>query len=1042
VDEKVRRSITWVVIIGLIATIAVFAYGRKTELDRLTAQIGGGSPAEQLAATERLVAKQKMLEALEERPRWVQERAALAIGRLGTYDALWEAGGAMGVLDEPPQARVREAVRLQGVTAMDLLVEGIQDKDGNRRGCFAGPLGQIGEPAIDPLSDLMDAWDQYVRDICRDQLAAILAARDSARTAAKTLVETRETRLKAFTERAAKPPAGDTEDYAKLSKEERAKLAEAQEAQAKVPTTLIVDQLLIDILLLPAPPAERKQEAAEYLRRVATAKATVTSAKGPLIQSVIDQLLTAEAADVRATGCELLGAMGNQTYSVTGDVVGAPVGEPVAEPMVAPLLTRLQSDPEWPVRRKAAVALGRLQLVAMKQGATRPLIAALSSPRAEVKAAAAQALGMIAAARPFDTAALKWTETGPNEAAKAAAAPLAATLRQNRAGAASELATALQKVGPPAIPHLLPALDHPEVEVRLLATETVAEIGTPAAVAPLARKSLVDREVAVRQTAANALRELATPEVTPNLVQALGDEDWKVYYAAKDALARLGAAAVPALVQALSSNNARIAYTAEQSLAAIGAPAVEPLVQSLSSGNAQVLKWVSIALGDIGYDAWRPASRVLAQSPSPSTRAAAAKALGGTGYADAVKPLLDAANDPAPQVRIAVASGLVQLGDARATPTLVGLLQDKNGSVRAATMDRLLEWYDPPTLPELAKLLESGDADVRRRSAIVLAHHVGGQEELQAAVASATTAGEAHEVPQRLMNNIAEWTDKLVAGADAEAQSNLQRLADGQEAGPRYASVVGMSTVARRTQVDANRDWAVAELAKRLTAKEQELQTTAAVAVARARVPGVLEAAVKESGVAADVRRASVEALGLLGTDSSVPILIPLCEAGGPDASLAADAIGSIGRRISEESEGRSPEAMAAADTLIKLARAERDPLLKAQLGLSIAQIGEASVTPAINFLKDAEDAERPFAAAVLGKLGNVAVDPYLLRARNEVRAVAGQEAISEWFAVALWATGDKMARDYCQALPPEEQPSREKIDQTNAELEKLLDVM
>jgi len=680
VDEKVRRSITWIVVIGLIGVIAVFAYGRKTELDRMADRIGSGSPAEQLAATERLVHKQKLVEALDERPRWVQERAALSLGRLGTHEALWEAGGALGVLDDPPQARVREAVRLQGETAMDLLVEGIQDKDGNRRGCFAGPLGQIGEPAIDPLSDLMDAWDQYVRDIVRDQLAAVLAARNTALTNADTLVETREARLKAFTERAAKPPAGDPEDYAALAEEERGKLAEAQAALAETPSTLIVDELLMDLLKQPPPSAERKQEAAEYLRRVATAKATVTAAKGPLIQSVIDELLTAEAADVRATGCELLGAMGQQTYTVTGDVVGAPVTAEVAQPMVAPLLARLQQDPEWPVRRKAAVALGRLQLVSLDGGATVPLIAALGNPRPEVKAAAAQALGMIAAARPFDTATLKWTDPGPNATAKAAAAPLAATLRQNRAGAASELAVALQKVGPPAIVHLIPALDHADGEVRLLATETIAAIGTQAAVGPLARKSLVDSQVAVRQTAANALRELATPEVIPSLVQALGDGDWKVYYAAKDALARLGAAAVPALVQALRSPSARIAYTAEQALAGIGGPAVPSLVESLTTGDPQVLRWVSIALGDIGYDAWKPAARILAESASPSTRAAAAKALGGTGYADAVKPLLDAAKDPAPQVRTAVASALVQLGDARATPTLVALMQDRDAA--------------------------------------------------------------------------------------------------------------------------------------------------------------------------------------------------------------------------------------------------------------------------------------------------------------------------------------------------------------------------
>jgi HEAT repeat protein len=496
------------------------------------------------------------------------------------------------------------------------------------------------------------------------------------------------------------------------------------------------------------------------------------------------------------------------------------------------------------------------------------------------------------------------------------------------------------------------------------------------------------------------------------------------------------------LVQALRSNNARIAYTAEQALAAVGEPAVPSLIAGLSSTDPQVLRWVSVALGDIGYSTVRPAAQVLASHGSPTTRAAAARALGGTGYADAVQPLIEAAKDPSPQVRVAVVSALVQLGDARATPTLMALLQDSDEAVRAVAMDRLFEWYDPPAIPELAKLLDTPDVGVQRRAAILLADHVGGQEELRAAVASATTAGEAHNVPQRQMNQLAKWVDALIKGPDPSAQANLQRLAGGPDPGLRYAAIAGMATVARRTKTKANADWAVGELKKQLQAKDQELQQTSAVAVARAKVPGVVEGAVQDPRAQEDVREESLKALGLLGTDTSVPVLIPLCEAEGSDAALAADAIGKIGRRLSEESEGKSPKAMDAARTLIKLARAETDPYMKAALGLSVAEIGEAAVTPAIEFLKDASEEERPFAAAVLGKLGNVAVDPYLLRARNGLRGVAGQEALSEWLAVALTVTGDKMASDYCSALPQKEKPSPEKIAAARAELEKLLDAM
>ncbi len=46
-DEKTRRTITWVIIGGLVAAIVAFAISRKTELDRKAKIIGGvGSPIE------------------------------------------------------------------------------------------------------------------------------------------------------------------------------------------------------------------------------------------------------------------------------------------------------------------------------------------------------------------------------------------------------------------------------------------------------------------------------------------------------------------------------------------------------------------------------------------------------------------------------------------------------------------------------------------------------------------------------------------------------------------------------------------------------------------------------------------------------------------------------------------------------------------------------------------------------------------------------------------------------------------------------------
>ena len=1038
-DERTRKTVTWIVLGCLVAIIVAFAAARKMELDRLADAIGSGRPADQLAAVERLVQKQKMVEGLEDRPRWVQDRAALGIARLGTYDALWEAAGAAGQLDGPPGGRLGTAIKQEGQVAADLLVEAIQDKDATRRGTCAGPLGQIGVPAIDPLVHLMDAWDQYVRDIVRDQLSAMATTMAGNQKAAQDLLDLRKKWLAQYEAQYAKTKS--PADLALVTKQQE-KVTEAGEKLEEVPPPNIVPDLLMSITEAPQPPEDQKEEVAKYLRRVATAKATVVANKGPVVDAVIKQLLTATVPDVRATGCDLLGQMGNQTYTLNGDVLAPPLAEAQAQVMVKPLLERLQKDSDWTVRRRACIALGRLQLVAMNQGATPPLIAALGDRQPDVKAAAAEALGMVAAARPFDVKALKWTDTGPNTTAKAAAQPLALTLRQNRVGAANELAMALENCGPPAIPDLLPALDHPEEEVRLLATQTIARIGTDAAVAPLAH-ALADPDVLVRQASADALRTLAAPAVAPQLVKALGDADWKVYYASKDALAHIGAAAVPNLVQALASPTARISYTAEQALAQIGQPAVPALIGSLNSDNPQVLNWVSIALGDIGFESIAPAAAQLRSNPKASARAAAATALGHTGQSDAVTSLLPAAGDTAPEVRIAVAAGLVKLGNPKATPVLVKLLQDPDEKVRAATMQRMFEWYDPLSIPQLAKLLTSQNGDSERRGAILLAHHVGGQEELRAAIASATSAGESRNVTRTTIREIGDALDRLRRGPNAGAQATLERLLKTTQGGTStpYTVVVGLSSLLDATTNSTVRDWALGVLQGQLDSQNAEIQQTAAVAIARNRVPGILETTVADPKIPPDVQSRTIAALGLLGTGTSVKALIPLCATPGTAALEAADAIGKIGRRLSETSEGKDPQAAQAAKTLLELAGKQTDEELRARLAVAVATIGEAAVNPAIDYLKTVADDRKPFAAAIIGKLGNVAVDPYLLRARSQVRLEEGRKTLRDWLTVALYATGDKMARDFVSSLPDEEKPPQDEIGKTTQQLDILLNV-
>jgi hypothetical protein len=147
---------------------------------------------------------------------------------------------------------------------LDLTVEGVQDKDGTRRGNFAGPLGVLHQPAIDPLTKLMDAWDQYVRDIVRDQFTVIVVAFNNDRNTAKTNVDTYTQRVSYYEALAAKTKA--PADAAK-AEEERAKLRKEEDRRASLPDPALVTDVLMAAVKQQAPPAEEKDQVAKFLRR-------------------------------------------------------------------------------------------------------------------------------------------------------------------------------------------------------------------------------------------------------------------------------------------------------------------------------------------------------------------------------------------------------------------------------------------------------------------------------------------------------------------------------------------------------------------------------------------------------------------------------------------------------------------------------------------------------------------------------------------------------------------------------------------------------
>lgn len=697
-DENTRRQITWVIISAAILAVIIVASHRRGELDRLAATIGEGTPSQRIAAVHTLVHRQRLMEALEGQPRWVQDKAVAAIPLIGSNDAYYELLTAHAMLDAPVQARDQTILTRLGRRGVEIFIEAIQDKDGTTRGTAKAPLTNIGKsieaeegithnPVIEGCVRLLDAWDQYVRDMVRDILAAI-----------------------------ATPRVTD-------------KLIPIMQ-QTEPGTKMLPDGTV------------RDQTTQEFMRARGTAEATLIAMKVPAISPIIEHLLTYPAsAEVRGNAARMLGTIANQ---ITENIPAAD-----AVQVVAPLLDRLANDEQWAVRRRAAAALGLLGDVAIEQQVVPRLIAHLRD-RDEVKAACVEALGRI----------------GDMSAAE----PLVNTLLTNRRGATSELRIALTALGVPAIPTIMRALEAPEEEVRLIATQAIAQIGGRDAVVPLGTM-LTDSAVAIRRVAADALRDIADERVLPQVAAALGDEDWRVYHAARDALASVGTPAIPVLIEALGDESPRVSSMAQQALVRIGAATLPALKAALTSPVERRARWAAITMGDIGYDAVEYALSVLQDRTwSAAARARAALALGRTGAGDAVEPLMAALARQEPPVQVAAISALSRLADERATAALVAALLSRSERVRDEAMDVLPNWRLGEVQQELLKVTRSDDENARRRATIVLAEmtEMPAHELLEDVVAVGEVGIEKAPIDLRILEATA---------LDPQAQPQLRRRA-------------------------------------------------------------------------------------------------------------------------------------------------------------------------------------------------------------------------------------------------------------------------
>jgi HEAT repeat protein len=406
------------------------------------------------------------------------------------------------------------------------------------------------------------------------------------------------------------------------------------------------------------------------------------------------------------------------------------------EKPIAPLLEALR-EPQPEARLKALQAIEKLGPQAVE--AIPALVDTLGDGEAEVRAAAAGALGAI----------------GP--AAESAIPALIKALADRGIVIRVEdglpkqvpvwavVGSALGRIGPAALPDLIPLLAGENLQMCGGAAQAIHVIGPEAkeAVGPLL-ELLAKDEPFTRRAAIYALMGIG-PEAkaaVPALTEALTHEDFHTQYWACRALREIGPEAqssVPVLLKLLREglpSNPRYAASVRRHAAqalggigpGIGTEARDALAEALKDPIDPVREDAAIALGKLGPFA-KPAVPALEEALDKgpfSARVRAAKSLWLiTGETErAVDVLIGELGDFNWGLLAAQVLGEIGPQANKAVPRLVELFQAVDPYQRVAAADALLR-IDPESkvaVPALKELLDHEDEEIRQAAVELLKH--------------------------------------------------------------------------------------------------------------------------------------------------------------------------------------------------------------------------------------------------------------------------------------------------------------------------------
>lgn len=398
-----------------------------------------------------------------------------------------------------------------------------------------------------------------------------------------------------------------------------------------------------------------------------------------------------------------------------------PEGRPrrnVPPPPPAPDLVPLLADQDPQIRRRAALAVGRVGLV---EGVA-PLLPLLKDPDPDVRQVAAFALGLIgdrSASGPLQGMLADSSLVVRGRAAEALglmgdtpAAPAIAAMARD-AAAEGQVA----QVPPDAEGTMAPPLEAFRLGlyalVRLKAYEPLASVVVDASGQPIARWWPV----------AFALSRIEDPRAVPALTALAGGPGrYTQAFAARGLGVTKAAGAVPALRALLEPArlDPLVAVSAIRALGQIGdAAAVESLLAVLAAPavDPNVRLEAVTALGELRAPAAADALMDVAGDPWPSMRAQALRALARTDPDRFLFALSGLDDDRHWSVRAAIAGALGSLGSEVVIPRLMTMLGDGDRRVVPAVLSALVQLKAPDLEAVLRKHLDDPDVVIRMTAA-------------------------------------------------------------------------------------------------------------------------------------------------------------------------------------------------------------------------------------------------------------------------------------------------------------------------------------